>query len=172
MKELTTCSSNMLGRSTISMLLLTYWCQMLFSGDPALGLQETAGLAWTRLGAWRALKFTDDSEVRVCSMCGNFEDEFHILRGCENLECWRNNILPESFLNSGRGNLACWELMVIPDNWLNIGTVLDNQSINQSQCSAQRQVFHCKLSILHSTLFSAFLFVYSYSPFIIMLSII
>ena len=34
------------------------------------------------------------------------------------------------------------------------------------------QVFHCKLSILHSTLFSAFLFVSAYSPFIIMLSII
>ena len=46
-----------------------------------------------------------------------------------------------------------------------------NQSINQSQCSAQGQVFHCKLIILHSTLFSDFLFVSSYSPFIIMLSI-
>ena len=38
-----------------------------------LGLQERSGLAWTRLGAWRALKFTDDSWVRVCPMCGNFE---------------------------------------------------------------------------------------------------
>ena len=39
-----------------------------------------------------------------------------------------------------------------------------------SQCPAQGQVFHCKLSsIIHSTLFSAFLFVASYSPFIIML---
>ena len=43
-------------------------------------------------------------------------------------------------------------------------------AISQSQCSAQGQVFHCKFSILHSTLFSAFLFVSSYSPFIIMLS--
>ena len=33
-------------------------------------------------------------------------------------------------------------------------------------------VFHCKLSIIYSTLFSTFLFVSSYSPFIIMLSII
>ena len=31
-----------------------------------LGLHERSGLAWTRLGAWRALKFTDDSGVRVC----------------------------------------------------------------------------------------------------------
>ena len=52
-----------------------------------LGLQERAGLSWARLGAWRALKFTDDSGVRICPMCGNFEDEFHILGGCENLEC-------------------------------------------------------------------------------------
>ena len=42
----------------------------------------------------------------------------------------------------------------------------------QSYWSAQEQVFHCKLGILHTTLFSAFLFLYSYSPFIIRLSII
>ena len=89
-----------------------------------IGLQAIS--AWARLGAWRALKFTDVSGVRVCSICGNFEDEFHILGGCENLEWWRNQTLPESFLNSGRGSLACWELMVNPDNWLNIGIFLGN----------------------------------------------
>ena len=78
------------------------------------------------MGAWRAFKFTDDSGVIVCPMGGNFNDEFHILGGgCGNLECWRNQILPESFLNSGRGSLACWELMVNPDNWLNVGRFLD-----------------------------------------------
>ena len=61
-----------------------------------LGLRDRSGLPWARLGAWRALKFTDDSGVRVCPMCGNFEDEFYIL--------------PESFLNSGRDSLAFWEL--------------------------------------------------------------
>ena len=44
-----------------------------------------------------------------------------------------------------------------------------NQSI---RVFCPRAVLHCKLSSLHSTLFSAFLFVSSYSPFIIMLSII
>ena len=44
-----------------------------------LGLQERSGIAWARLGAWRALKFTDGSGVTLCPMCGNFEDEFHIL---------------------------------------------------------------------------------------------
>ena len=43
---------------------------------------------------------------------------------------------------------------------------------HQSHCFAQGQVFHCKLSILHSTFFSAFLFVSPYRPFIMMLSII
>ena len=38
-----------------------------------------------------------------------------------------------------------------------------NQSINQSQCSAKGQVFHCKLSILHSTLFSAIFFIFAHS---------
>ena len=46
-----------------------------------LGLEKRSGLAWARLGAWRALKVTDDSGMRVCPMCGNFEDEFHILGG-------------------------------------------------------------------------------------------
>ena len=45
-------------------------------------------------------------------------------------------------------------------------------NINQSQCSAQGQIFHFKPSILHSTLFSAFLFVSSHSPFIMLLSVI
>ena len=45
-------------------------------------------------------------------------------------------------------------------------------TINHLQCSDQGQVFHCKFSIIHSTLFSAFIFVPSYSPFIVMLSII
>ena len=36
----------------------------------------------------------------------------------------------------------------------------------------QVSISHCKLSLLHSTLFSAFLFVSVYSPFIIMLPII
>ena len=57
-----------------------------------LGLQGRSGLAWARSGAWRALKFTDDSGVRVCPMCGNFEGKFHIQGGYENLECWRNEI--------------------------------------------------------------------------------
>ena len=90
-----------------------------------LGLQERSGIAWARLGAWRALKFTDDSGMRVCPMCGNFEDEFHILGGCENLESLRNQMLPESFLNSGRGSFAFWELMVNKDNWLKVGRFLD-----------------------------------------------
>ena len=47
------------------------------------------------------------------------------IAGCENLESWRNHMLPESFLNSGRGSLACWEMMVNPDNWLKVGTFLD-----------------------------------------------
>ena len=47
-----------------------------------------------------------------------------------------------------------------------------NQSIIQSQCSAIVQVFQCKLSILHSTHFSDFLFVSSDSPLIMMLFII
>ena len=42
--------------------------------------------------------------------------------------------------------------------------------INQSLCSAQGQGFHCKLNILHSTLFSAFLFVSAFISFIMMLS--
>ena len=45
------------------------------------------------------------------------------------------------------------------------------QSINQSIIVFCPRV-HCKLSIFHSTVFSAFLFVSSYSPFIIMFSII
>ena len=77
------------------------------------------------MGEWRALKFIGESGVIVFPMCGNFEDEFHILGGCENLESWRNQILPEEFLNSGRGSLACCELMVNPDNWLKVGRFLD-----------------------------------------------
>ena len=38
-----------------------------------LGLQESSGLGRARLGAWRALKFTDDSGVRVCPICCSFE---------------------------------------------------------------------------------------------------
>ena len=34
-------------------------------------------------------------------------------------------MLPELFLNTGRGSLACWKLMVIPDNWLKVGRFLD-----------------------------------------------
>ena len=43
---------------------------------------------------------------------------------------------------------------------------------NQSWSSAQGQVFHCKLCILHSAVFLALLFISPYSPFIIMLCII
>ena len=71
-----------------------------------LNLQKRADLAWARLGAWRMLKFTDDSGVRVYPMCGN-------------------QILPESILNLGRCNLACWELMVNPGNLLNVSIFLD-----------------------------------------------
>ena len=84
------------------------------------------------MGAWRAWKFTDDSGVRVCPMCGNFEDEFHILRGSENLESWRNQMFPESFLHSRRGGLACWELMVNPDNWLKLHRQISGQSTENS----------------------------------------
>ena len=47
-----------------------------------------------------------------------------------------------------------------------------NINISTSECSAQGQVFHCKLSILYSTLLSAFLFVSAKIPFIMTLSII
>ena len=58
-------------------------------------------------------------------------------------------------------------VIIVTDNYLCY------QSINQSIIgSAQGLIFHCKLSILHSTLFSAFLFVSPYSPFVKMLSII
>ena len=43
-----------------------------------LGLQKKVDLAWAGLGARIALKFTNDSGVRVCPRCGNFEGEFHM----------------------------------------------------------------------------------------------
>ena len=46
-----------------------------------IGLEERAGLIWERLEALRTLKYIDDCGVRLCPMCGNFEDEFHILGG-------------------------------------------------------------------------------------------
>ena len=64
-----------------------------------------------KVGEWKSLKVTDDSGVRVYPMRRNSEDRFHILCGCEHLESWRDRILPESFLISGRGGLACWELI-------------------------------------------------------------
>ena len=90
-----------------------------------LRLLERPGLAWARLGAWRALKFTDGSGMRVCPMCGNFENEFHILGGLWKFRNLEESYVARSFLNSGRGSLACWELMVNPDNWLKVGTFLD-----------------------------------------------
>ena len=69
------------------------------------------------------LRHTD--QETPCAAIYSLEVEFHILVSCENLECWRNQILPEWLLNSGRGNLACWVLMVNPDNWLNVRRFLD-----------------------------------------------
>ena len=43
------CTSNMLGRSTISMLPLTCYCQMLYSGDPTKDAQQDGHASSWRL---------------------------------------------------------------------------------------------------------------------------
>ena len=123
------------------------------------GLQERSGIAWARLGAWRALKFTDDSGVWVCPMCRNFEDEFHILGSCKNLECWRNSILPESFLNSERGNLECRKLMVNPDDWLNEGRFLDKVRIIRTLLFDRLAIIEKALLVCNVIIFSSIMFI-------------
>ncbi|KAJ9591704.1 hypothetical protein L9F63_001732 [Diploptera punctata] len=90
-----------------------------------LGFKEKSGPAWFRLGAWKFVNISDDHDMRICPMCGNFEDEIHILGKCNDLEYWRRQLLPERFLNSNRERLACYELLVNPENWINLGKFLD-----------------------------------------------
>ena len=68
-----------------------------------LDLQERSGLAWARLGVWRALKLTDDSGVRVCPMCGNFEVEFHILGGLRKFRKLEDSDVARIVFKFGKG---------------------------------------------------------------------
>ena len=49
------------------------------------------------------MKFTDDSGMRVCSMCGNFDDEFHILGGLRKFRKFEESGVTRFVFKIGKG---------------------------------------------------------------------